>query len=180
MFCPAIPAQSVAASFLGIDGTLFERFEHRLWSENGRIGITTDTLARCTSRPLVRWADGAHDACEACCVLHPPQEGAWRGARGSDAQEGARRLGTVQQGFTQRAPGVEAVGRAPRAQALPPQALAAPLCPHRLAQGPAQLWGLVHHKRQQHPHGTDHGEIVHAMAVIVPVAGVRTGSLPTS
>src|SRR5712691_2400575 len=72
-------------------------------------------------------------------------------------------LRAVQEGFQQRAHGLEGIGIAQRPPALPHQALAAQCGPYGSQEGTATLVGLVHEKRS-HPHrGTPHGKMLRAM-----------------
>ena len=125
-----------------------------------------DMIVRGEAPSFVLWIDEAH-AAEGSVDCPTDTSGDRWSLRRIEAQEGAGLLKTVKQGFKQGAHRIKLVVIEQSAHALPQQAFAAQLGPHRLEQGTAQLLGLLHEKRQHHHRGKDHGEIFHTMAVIV-------------
>jgi hypothetical protein len=75
------------------------------------------------------------------------------------------RRDAVPQGCKQFPHGRKAIGIAQRAPALPEEALAAQLRPHRLEEGTAQLLGVVHHTRAPQQRGTPPGKMLRTMAI---------------
>jgi hypothetical protein len=76
-------------------------------------------------------------------------------------------LQAVHQGVEPWPHGLKGSGLAQRSPPLPQQAFAPQLGPDRLQQGTTALLGLLHPKRQPHPHGQHHSQMWLAMAVMV-------------
>jgi hypothetical protein len=80
-------------------------------------------------------------------------------------KDGGGLLQAVKQGCEQVAHGLQGRVIKQRSPPLPQEAFAAQFCPYRLQQGPTELLGLIHQKRQHHQRGKDNGKML--LAVII-------------
>src|SRR5262249_11666525 len=79
----------------------------------------------------------------------------------------SRCVQAVIQGFQEVPPRRQGLSVKVGSPLFPPQACAAPWSPSRLAQRTTQVWHLIHPKRQPHQRGTQHREVVIAVAAMV-------------